>query len=53
MIGKLLGRTQVQTAARYAHMARDSIQNAAGRFTGSIGGNLIPDSTRFSHDPGE
>lgn len=40
MIGKLLGHTQVQTTARYAHLARDSIQNAAARITGSIGGNL-------------
>ena len=40
MIGKLLGHTQVQTTARYAHLARDSIQNAAARVTGSIGGNL-------------
>ena len=37
MIGKLLGHTQVQTTARYAHLARDSIQNAAARITGSIG----------------
>ena len=28
MIGRLLGHTQVQTTARYAHLARDSIQNA-------------------------
>ncbi len=41
MIGKLLGHTQVQTTARYAHLARDSIQNAAARITGSIGGDLI------------
>ena len=41
MIGKLLGHTQVQTTARYAHLARDSIQNAATRITGSIGGNLL------------
>ena len=40
MIGKLLGHTQVQTTARYAHLARDSIQNAAARITQSIGGNL-------------
>ena len=40
MIGKLLGHTQVQTTARYAHLARDSIQNAAARIAGSIGGNL-------------
>ena len=41
MIGKLLGHTQVQTTARYAHPARDSIQNAAARITGSIGSNLV------------
>ena len=34
--------TQVQTTARYAHLARDSIQNAAARITGSIGGDLTP-----------
>ena len=42
MIGKLLGHTQVQTTARYAHLARDSIQTAAARITGSIGGDLTP-----------
>ena len=51
MIGKLLGHAQVQTTARYAHLARDSIQNAAARITGSIGGNLssaqgVDDTTR-------
>ena len=47
MIGKLLGHTQVQTTARYAHLAQDSIQTAASRITGSIGGNLMGD-----HDAG-
>ena len=41
MIGKLLGHTQVQTTARYAHLARDSIHTAAARITGSIGGNRL------------
>ena len=41
MIGKLLGHTQVQTTARYAHLARDSIQNAASRITHGIGGDLL------------
>ena len=50
MIGKLLGHTQVQTTARYAHLARDSIQNAAARITGSIGENLAPDGQRTPHD---
>ena len=41
MIGKLLGHTQVQTTARYAHLARDSMQTAASRIAESIGGNLM------------
>ena len=53
MIGKLLGHTQVQTTARYAHLARDSIQTAAARITGSIGGNLDTGSRRVSHDAKE
>ena len=48
MIGKLLGHTQVQTTARYAHLARDSIQNAAARITGSIGGDLSSDHVEES-----
>ena len=44
MIGKLLGHTQVQTTARYAHLVRDSIQTAAARITESIGGNLLGDN---------
>ena len=53
MIGNLLGHTQVQTTARYAHLARDSIQNAAARITGSIGGNLAPSDNRAAHDTSE
>lgn len=40
MIGKLLGHTQVQTTARYAHLARNSIQSAAARITDSIGDRI-------------
>ena len=29
MIGKLLGHTQVQTTARYAHLAADPVRSAA------------------------
>ena len=50
MIGKLLGHTQVQTTARYAHLARVSIQNAVARITGSIVGNLDTDDPRHSHN---
>ena len=40
MIGKLLGRTQVQTTARYAHLQRDSIKASASRIAGSIGADI-------------
>ena len=50
MIGKLLGHTQVQTTARYAHLARDSIQTAAARITGNINGNPRPTRHR-NHGP--
>ena len=43
MIGKLQDHTQVQTTTRYAHLARDSIQAAAARITGSIGEDLTLD----------
>ena len=36
MIGKLLGHTQVQTTARYAHLARDTVKASAGRIGDSI-----------------
>ena len=36
MIGKLLGHTQVQTTARYAHLMSDTIKEAAGQVSGSI-----------------
>ena len=37
MIGKLLGHTQVQTTARYAHLARDTVRALASRVGDSIG----------------
>ena len=33
MIGKLLGHTQVQTTARYAHMAADPMKQAATKIS--------------------
>jgi len=36
MIGKLLGHTQVQTTARYAHLAADPVKAAANQISGSI-----------------
>ena len=36
MIGKLLGHTQVQTTARYAHLGRHSVKIAAVRISDSL-----------------
>ena len=40
MIGKLLGPTQVQTTARYAHLARDSVKASVARIGDSIDDDL-------------
>ena len=40
MIRKLLGHTQIQTTARYAHLARDSVKASASRVADSIGAEL-------------
>ena len=53
MIGKLLGHTQVQTTARYAHLARNSIQNAAARIADSIGDSLNERTGTAGEAPGE
>ena len=42
MIGKLLGHTKIQTTARYAHLARDSIHVSAARVAASIGADILP-----------
>lgn len=36
MIGKLLGHTQIQTTARYAHLAADPVKSAADQVSASI-----------------
>ena len=36
MIGKLLGHTQVQTTARYAHLASDPVKSAAEKISARI-----------------
>ncbi len=41
MIGTLLGHTQVQTTARYAHLARDSVKASASRIADSIGRDIL------------
>ena len=42
MIGKLLGHTQVQTTARYAHLARESVKASTAKVAESIGADILP-----------
>ena len=51
MIGRLLDHTQVETTARYAHLAEDSVKESAVRIADSIAGDLLanyPGSVGFS-----
>ena len=41
MIGKLLGHRQVNTTARYAHLARESIQASTAKVAESIGADIL------------
>ena len=41
MIGKLLGHTQVQTTARYAHLAADPVKDAANRISKRLAASLF------------
>ena len=40
MIGKILGHRKVQTTARYAHLARDSVKASAARVADSLRADL-------------
>ena len=42
MIGKLLGHTQVQTTARYAHLARDTVKASAARIGDTFSYGFVP-----------
>ena len=41
MIGKLLGHTKVETTARYAHLARESVRESASRVSDSIAADIL------------
>ena len=41
MIGKLLGHSDIETTARYAHLAQDSRHKAAERVAGSIAADIL------------
>lgn len=40
MIGRLLGHTQIQTTARYAHLANESVKATGSRVGDSIGAHI-------------
>ena len=46
IIGKLLGHSQVQTTARYAHLAPSPVQATADRLAGSIARAMSPKPSR-------
>ena len=46
MIGKLLGRTQVQATAQDAQQARDSMKLSASKFADSIGADNLAGDPR-------
>ena len=51
MIGKLLGHTQVQTTARYAHLARDTVKASAARIGDSIDNDLDAEQQASTGQP--
>ena len=46
MIGKLLGHNKIDTTARYAHLARDSIKASSAKVADSIGADILEDGKR-------
>jgi site-specific recombinase XerD len=41
IIGRLLGHRRVETTARYAHLARDSVRESAERIAVSIATDIL------------
>ena len=48
MIGRLLGHKKVQTTARYAHLARDSVKASAARVAESLRADLTGEAASHS-----
>ena len=50
MIGKLLGHSQVETTARYAHLSRESVRETAERIAVSIAADILGSGGRPAPD---
>ena len=46
MIGDLLGHRMVNTTARYAYLARDSVRESSAKIAADIGARIMPDDSR-------
>ena len=46
MIGDLLGHRMVNTTARYAHLARDSVRDSSAKIAADIGARIMPSNGR-------
>ena len=53
MIGDLLGHRMVNTTARYAHLARDSVRESSAKIAADIGARIMPSDGRQSARPNE
>ena len=51
-IARLLGHARVQTTSRYAHLARDTVKEAAARVAADIGGDILPGLPGAASPPG-
>ena len=52
MIGKLLGHSQIQTTARYAHLARGDVKVSAAKVAASIGEDILSEDSLAPPAPG-
>ncbi len=48
MIARLLGHSEVQTTARYAHLTREAMNASAARVSASIGEDILRSGARPS-----